>query len=401
MLPIRSLCVISLAAALGGPVAAQEAPPELVAAAELYAPAVAGVTVQPSDPSLPARVISGFFVGPGRFVTLREPLWGASGAQVTLDNGQSFPIAKILSEDKAAGLVAVSVEVPPALRRGLAVEPVDPIPGEELIIIGPARRPGETDADHDVVQAAALEAVVTEGVPMIFLDRELPQTFPGAPALTGAGRVVGMIGAAAGQPARSRIIPASRLLDLADGPGLTLAEWSAGGVLEAPRAAAPAPGAGVVRADDGSLLIDGKYAVTGEGTEANPYKVPWDLFVSVGQDYSPRQGRTKIPDRAMMFDGAWVEVTGYIAFPLVTDEPEELLAMMNQWDGCCIGIPPTPYDAIEVRLAEPVKGPLRTASYGVIKGVLTVEPNLVGNWVVGLYVMDDAVLSAKAFGSGS
>ena len=39
-----------------------------------------------------------------------------------------------------------------------------------------------------------------------------------------------------------------------------------------------------------------------------------------------------------------VEITGYVAFPMLMDEADELLVMLNQWDGCCIGVPPTPYD---------------------------------------------------------
>ena len=34
----------------------------------------------------------------------------------------------------------------------------------------------------------------------------------------------------------------------------------------------------------------------------------------------------------------------------IVGEVNEALVMLNQWDGCCIGVPPTPYDAVEVRL---------------------------------------------------
>ena len=84
---------------------------------------------------------------------------------------------------------------------------------------------------------------------------------------------------------------------------------------------------------------------------------------------------------------------GYVAFPLGGAESTEILAMLNQWDGCCIGIPPTPYDAIEVALTAPVPRSQRHAvTFGSLTGRLQVSPYLVENWLVGLYLMDDAEL---------
>jgi hypothetical protein len=61
-------------------------------------------------------------------------------------------------------------------------------------------------------------------------------------------------------------------------------------------------------------------------------------------------------------------------------------------------VPPTPYDAIEVQLGTPVTGQSRFATYGSIVGKLRVEPQLVGSWLVGLYVIDAAKLTPRAFG---
>ena len=70
-----------------------------------------------------------------------------------------------------------------------------------------------------------------------------------------------------------------------------------------------------------------------------------------------------------------------------------MIVMLNQWDGCCIGIPPTPYDAVEVKLDAPVApGQRHALRYGTVKGILTVEPYLIENWLVGLYLMDDATV---------
>lgn len=153
--------------------------------------------------------------------------------------------------------------------------------------------------------------------------------------------------------------------------------------------------------DDGSLLLDDRFVVPGKGTEAEPYKITWDLLTSSSQTFDPRHGKKALPERITMLDGAWVELSGYIAFPLMVQEADELLLMLNQWDGCCIGVPPTPYDAVEVSLTKKVKGQDRFAIEGTLKGKLGVKPHLVGDWLVGIYVMDSAMLSTRAVGGFS
>ena len=148
----------------------------------------------------------------------------------------------------------------------------------------------------------------------------------------------------------------------------------------------------VVRLDD-DLIADGRFRIPGEGTEASPYRVSWELLSSAASSYRPSLGEREIPQRVAMLDGAWVEIEGYVAFPLGGSDTTELLAMLNQWDGCCIGIPPTPYDAIEVALTDPIAPAARHAiSYGTLTGRLVVSPYLVENWLVGLYLMDDATV---------
>ncbi|HEX8876679.1 MAG TPA: hypothetical protein VF777_08030 [Phycisphaerales bacterium] len=142
--------------------------------------------------------------------------------------------------------------------------------------------------------------------------------------------------------------------------------------------------------DDGTFVIDEKFAVTGKGTKDNPYVVTWEHLVSVSELYDPKRGQKKLPDRVMFLDGAYVTITGYVAFPLYVAEPKELLCMLNQWDGCCIGVPPTPYDAIEVKLKDAATKEQRMTTFGTVSGKLFVKPYLVGDWLVGLYLMEEA-----------
>jgi hypothetical protein len=149
----------------------------------------------------------------------------------------------------------------------------------------------------------------------------------------------------------------------------------------------------IERSPDGSLRADGRFGLRGEGTREAPYELSWEYLVSAGESYRPRVGDRGIPQRIALLDGAWVRIEGYVAFPSLESTASEALVMLNRWDGCCIGVPPSPYDAIEVKLASPVaRRGLHTIDYGTVLGKLSVEPYLIENWLVGLYLMDDAEL---------
>ena len=151
----------------------------------------------------------------------------------------------------------------------------------------------------------------------------------------------------------------------------------------------------ILRQADGSILADNKYLISGAGTMEDPYRVTWECLTSASQTYIPRLQQNNIPQRVAMLDGKWIRIEGYMAFPLMLQESSEILAMLNQWDGCCIGVPPTPYDAIEVKLAVPVKpGRRHTYNFGTVTGKFKVDPYLVENWLVGLYQIESASLQS-------
>lgn len=143
----------------------------------------------------------------------------------------------------------------------------------------------------------------------------------------------------------------------------------------------------------GLLLADDRFEIEGAGTREDPYRVSWELLVSAGESYRPRVGDRGIPQRIAMLDGQWVSIDGYVAFPMLVGTTSEALVMLNRWDGCCIGVPPSPYDAIEVKLDRPVvRTQMHAIDYGAVVGVLEVEPYLIDDWLVGLYLMDEASL---------
>jgi hypothetical protein len=148
--------------------------------------------------------------------------------------------------------------------------------------------------------------------------------------------------------------------------------------------------------DDGTTLVDDRFVMKGTGSKEDPFVVSWEMLISAQDTYQPRLGRKIIPDRLKMLDGKWVRIAGYIAFPLMAQSQDEMLMMLNQWDGCCIGVPPTPYDAIEVKLKTAAKGEDRLRVSGGVVGILRVDPYLVKDWLVSLYLMDDAELAIDA-----
>lgn len=151
----------------------------------------------------------------------------------------------------------------------------------------------------------------------------------------------------------------------------------------------------ITATEEGALQIGDKFTITGKGTKDEPYLVPWDFLVSVRQAYSPREGRKDIPEHIAFFDGKYISISGYLQFPLASPQPTECLVMLNQWDGCCIGVPPTPYDAIEVALSTPATQAEKFAVEGRIVGKLKIDPYLVGNWLIGLYLLGDATVDVS------
>lgn len=150
-----------------------------------------------------------------------------------------------------------------------------------------------------------------------------------------------------------------------------------------------------VRAD-GSLSVEGVGVITGNGTAQRPFVLDWQVLRSIQRDYNPRQGQSEIPAWLNQLHGKHVRVEGNTLLPVVAQTTDELLVMQNPWDGCCLGVPPTPYDAIEVKLARPQRMGNSPTGFGQVEGVFKVDAYIVSGWLLGLYVIDDAVFESAA-----
>ena len=155
--------------------------------------------------------------------------------------------------------------------------------------------------------------------------------------------------------------------------------------------------ASIVRIDDQTVRIDGKYTVRGKGTENDPFQITWEMLASASAGVDAAAGKYVLPGRIADLRGAWVRISGYWAPPLQVFEAKEAMVMLNKWDGCCIGLPPTPFDSIEAAFAAPiaVKG-MHVYRYGTIKGRMQVEPFAAGSFLLGFYRLEDAVMESSS-----
>ncbi|MDZ4830891.1 MAG: hypothetical protein SGJ09_11925 [Phycisphaerae bacterium] len=168
----------------------------------------------------------------------------------------------------------------------------------------------------------------------------------------------------------------------------------------APRATDP-----VRQVDARTIMLDDRFEVSGHGSENDPYRVQWNLLGSARESIitggitgGRADGTTAdVPAWIRPLDGGWIEISGYVSTPVVTEETREVLFTMNRWDGCCIGIPPTPFDSIEVKLERPItfvgKHSIR---FGVMRGQLHVEPFALGGALLGIYRLEHAIVTTQA-----
>lgn len=142
---------------------------------------------------------------------------------------------------------------------------------------------------------------------------------------------------------------------------------------------------------DGTLrIIATDSIIIGSGTQADPFVLDWVTLRALERVFNPKKGKDELPDWLDLIDEQFVRIKGNTLVPVIATTTRELLVMQNPWDGCCIGIPPSPYDAIEVLLNHEVDFGSSAVGYGVVEGVFVLDPYVVDGWVLGLYMIEDA-----------
>ncbi len=225
--------------------------------------------------------------------------------------------------------------------------------------------------------------------------------------------LLGVVAEAAEELADAETQPAPEPAVLADGAGSAETSIDTGSaqaapvtdpMLEAalasqqpdePAVAAPAGPAFAV-APDGAITVEGVGVIPGAGTPSRPYVIDWQVLRSVAREYNPKQGQDRVPEWVMQLSGKHVRVEGNTLLPVVAASTDELLVMQNPWDGCCVGVPPTPYDAIEVKLAKMTRMGNSPTGFGQVEGTFKVDPYIVQGWLLGLYVIESASFESAA-----
>jgi hypothetical protein len=137
-------------------------------------------------------------------------------------------------------------------------------------------------------------------------------------------------------------------------------------------------------------VIDTGVIIKGDGSATRPYVLNWESLRAVEKMYNPKKGKDQLPDWLDLLDGKQVQIEGHTLVPVIATTTRELIVMMNPWDGCCIGIPPSPYDAIEVTLDHDVDFGNSAVGFGQVEGVFILDPYVVDGWVLGIFIIEEA-----------
>ncbi|RLS62827.1 MAG: hypothetical protein DWH97_11075 [Planctomycetota bacterium] len=150
------------------------------------------------------------------------------------------------------------------------------------------------------------------------------------------------------------------------------------------------------RIDERTIELDKRFRVIGGGRDDDPYRISWELLTSASAYIDPAQLAVTPPPWIRLLDDTVVEISGYYSTPLRVDRTKSLMLTLNRWDGCCVGLPPTPFDAIDLVLREPMemKG-LHLLRFGTFRGRMRVEVFEAAGYLIGLYRIEDAVFVAK------
>ena len=152
----------------------------------------------------------------------------------------------------------------------------------------------------------------------------------------------------------------------------------------------------VRRIDDRTLELDGRFRVIGNGTADDPYRVSWELLTSSGAFIDAARKALTAPPWVRLVDGTYIEISGYYSTAVRVARAKNLLLTLNRWDGCCIGLPPTPFDAIDVSMREPISlQGLHVFRFGTFRGRLAVSAFETGGFLLGLYRLEDATFETK------
>jgi tol-pal system protein YbgF len=166
---------------------------------------------------------SGFFVDKeGQVITNRHVLEGAIRAEVKTENGEVYPIAKVVAEDREADLIRVTVNLGRGVVKPVRISRLLPQVGERVLVIG---------------SPLGLEQTVTEGIvssvrasgKFIQITAPISPGSSGSPVVNAQGEVIGVATSQAVEGQNLNFaVSARKLSEMKPGAGKALTLWTAG-----------------------------------------------------------------------------------------------------------------------------------------------------------------------------
>ena len=94
------------------------------------------------------------------------------------------------------------------------------------------------------------------------------------------------------------------------------------------------------------------------------------------------------PPWIRLLDGTSIQISGYYSTPVRVTVAKNLLLTLDRWDGCCIGVPPTPFDAIDITMREPLlmRG-MHLKRFGTFRGRFAVECVDAAGFLLGCFLL--------------
>lgn len=151
--------------------------------------------------------------------------------------------------------------------------------------------------------------------------------------------------------------------------------------------------------DDRTMRLADRFDVVGRGTPEDPFRVSWPLLGSAGDVMDAMAMQVETPSWLAPLNGTWIEISGYFAPTVRLEETTELLVTLNKWDGCCIGLPPTVFDSLALRLEKPISlEGQHLIRFGTVRGELHIEPFATGGVMLGLYRIEHGRITTHGAG---
>lgn len=148
------------------------------------------------------------------------------------------------------------------------------------------------------------------------------------------------------------------------------------------------------RTADGAWLVEQLYVVRGAGTTNDPFVVSWDLLLSAAETYAPAGGSWELPPRLLWLDGKQLQIKGFLTSPTRATKSDHLLLTWSALDACCLGPPPNPCQAVEVKLESPLTLERHVLIGVTVEGTFKLEPRLAGGLGMSLFRLGNARIVA-------